>query len=161
MQAVIGLGSNMGQRKRRLTQAHGFISQKVGEIIKQSSFYETEPWGIGDQPLFLNQVVVIQTQLEPEELLRALKSIESEMGRYNLKKWTARPIDLDILFYESITYDSKTLCIPHPLLQERNFVLIPLLEIIPEFIHPRLQLNIEELYIRCLDQSEVVIHSKA
>ncbi len=161
MEAVIGLGSNMGQRKRKLTQAHGYISQKVGEIIKKSSYYETEPWGDTDQPFFLNQAIVIQTQLEPEELLLALKSIEIIMGRKNHKKWSARPIDMDILFYESITYDSSTLSIPHPLLHERNFVLIPLVEIIPEFIHPRLQLNIEELYIRCLDQSEVIIYSKA
>lgn len=159
-EVVLGMGSNIGQRKRKIKQAVALLAKEVGTINKQSSYYETEPWGVTGQPLFLNQTITLGTDLPPQELLQAIKSIEKRLGRAASDRWIPRVIDIDILFYGSTVYHSINLSIPHPHLHERNFVLIPLLEIIPEFIHPELQLNIEELYIRCLDQKEVVIHSR-
>jgi 2-amino-4-hydroxy-6-hydroxymethyldihydropteridine diphosphokinase len=118
-------------------------------VRKRSALYETQPWGEKNQPFFLNMAVEIETELKPQALLAVLKSVESETGREESYRWGPRIIDLDILFYNHIILDDEALKIPHPLMHKREFVLRPLDEIAPEVMHPRLQLTVHELFIRC------------
>lgn len=139
------LGSNLGNRKEILDNAVKLLTQKVGVIISQSKDYETAPWGVIDQPDFLNLAVSIHTNLKPLEILEIIQSIENQLGRVRKEKWGARLIDIDILFYGNEIIDEPTLKIPHPLLQERDFVLNPLVEIAPNFVHPMLRKTVLEL----------------
>jgi len=132
------LGSNLGNRKEILGNAIELLSQKLGPIISQSKDYETAPWGITDQPDFLNLAVSVYTKLKPLEILEITQSIENQLGRVRKEKWGARLIDIDILFYGKEIIDEPNLKIPHPLLQERDFALNPLAEIAPNFVHPAL-----------------------
>lgn len=150
-------GSNLGNRESYLAQARTLIEQRVGVISKASHMYETEAWGIEDQPDFLNQALEIKTELIPEELLFHVKKIEKDIGRKENKKWYERIIDIDILFYEDQSICTEQLKIPHPHCHERMFVLIPLMEIAGDFIHPKLNQTIEELYIECKDPLEVFL----
>lgn len=143
--AYLGLGSNMGDRMAYLNQAIMSIGANLGTVCARSSIFLTDPWGLHDQPAFLNQVVLVATQLEPESLLREIQSIERQMGRERDTKWDRRIIDIDILFYDQIVYQSETLQIPHPWLEQRNFVLAPLAEIAPEYVHPVSKKTIQEL----------------
>lgn len=149
----IGLGSNLGDRQRFL---HKAVESLAPEVIplKASQIYETPPWGYKDQPAFLNQVIKAQTDLTPEALLNKLKSIEKELGRVERFRYGPRCIDLDILFYNDLIYKSETLVIPHPLLAERAFVLLPLNEIAPGLLHPGMNTRISEL-LEKLDHSEI------
>lgn len=142
--AYLGLGSNLGDRKENLCQALALLSQKVnlGEI---SSIYETEPVGYKQQSLFLNLVCQIATNLLPEELLQLAKNIEAKRGRVSSFPNAPRPIDIDILLYDNKTMKTPKLTIPHPSLQRRAFVLLPLTEIAPELVHPRLGKSIAQL----------------
>lgn len=140
----LGLGANLGDRARNLTEAIQRLGQHA-KVIKTSSMYETEPWGFEEQPKFLNQVVEIRTGLSPAELLAFLKEIEVAMGREKTFRLGPRNIDLDILFYDDLVIISDSLSIPHPALAERAFVLIPLNEIAPDFKHPELKRTIKEL----------------
>ena len=135
----LSLGSNLGNRKQLLLDAIEAINKKVGNVVRQSSFYETKPWGFESENLFLNAAVKVTTKLSPTELLEVTQQIEREMGRkkkttYNFKQQTPnysdRPIDIDILLYDDLHVDLPELKIPHPLMQERDFVLVPLREII-------------------------------
>ena len=146
--AYIGIGSNLGDREFNCKQAIGLIRQKGTTVSKESSLYETKPWGVTDQPLFLNMAIEIVTDLKPFELLRTLKDIENEMGREETFLWGPRIIDLDILLYDNNIVDEKGLRIPHPHMQDREFVLRPLCEIAGDVIHPSLRLSIEELLQR-------------
>ncbi len=139
------LGSNLGNRKEIIDKAVELLRQKVGVIILQSKDYETAPWGVTDQPDFLNLVVSIETRLKPFEILEKTQSIENQLGRVRKEKWGARLIDIDILFYGNEIIDEPNLKIPHPLLQERDFALSPLAEIAPDFVHPVLGETISEL----------------
>ena len=139
------LGSNLGNRKEIIDKAVELLRQKVGVIILQSKDYETAPWGVTDQPDFLNLVVSIETRLKPFEILEKTQSIENQLGRVRKEKWGARLIDIDILFYGNEIIDEPNLKIPHPLLQERDFALSPLVEIAPDFVHPVLGQTILEL----------------
>ncbi|MFN4181895.1 MAG: 2-amino-4-hydroxy-6-hydroxymethyldihydropteridine diphosphokinase [bacterium] len=140
----IGLGSNLGDRKAHLVQAVQHL-QKYARILRRSSIYLTSPWGYSAQPDFLNAVVEIETTYEPQELLHILKHIEKEMGRKPAGKWHPRAIDLDILLYEDRIVQTKELTIPHPLLSDRLFALVPLSELIPEKVHPLSGKTIEQL----------------
>ena len=139
------LGSNLGNRKEILDKAIKLLCQEVGVIISQSKNYETTPWGVTNQPDFLNLAVSIQTRLEPLQILEITQSIENQLGRVRKEKWGARLIDIDILFYGNEIIDEPNLKIPHPLLQERDFALSPMAEIAPNFVHPILGETVLEL----------------
>ena len=140
----LGLGSNLGDRMHNLKQA---ISHFPPEIIcvRKSSIYETEPWEYLEQPPFLNLVVEVQTDLLPRALLERLKSIELACGRQETFRFGPRLIDLDILFYGQEIIEEHGVSIPHPRMHERAFVLVPLAEIAPHFIHPVLRKSVQEL----------------
>ena len=154
-QAYIQLGTNLGERLANLEQARQQIINLPSAILKESSIYETEAWGIKEQPAFLNQVILITTHIQPEELLQAFLVIERKMGRERIHKWRERLIDIDILFYNDLILKTEILTIPHPFIQKRNFVLAPLQEIAPDFIHPQLKKTMWELWSQSPDQSTV------
>ena len=129
----LGLGSNLGNRQANIERAIELISERVGEVIRRSSLIETEPWGFESENKFLNRVILCETTLTPRQVLRKTQKIERDMGRkkktVNCQLYSDRPIDIDILLYDDLTVDEPDLKIPHPLMQERDFVMIPLKEI--------------------------------
>jgi 2-amino-4-hydroxy-6-hydroxymethyldihydropteridine diphosphokinase len=149
----IGIGSNLGNRQENCLEAIRRLKQSGLSVLKRSSMIETEPWGVTDQPHFINMAIETETDLGPDELLLLLKNIEKTMGREETAHWGPRVIDLDILFYDDRIIDSADLKIPHPHLHERDFVLRPLREIAPEKIHPVLKKTICELMAQTPKQS--------
>jgi len=142
----IAIGSNKGDREANCRRATALIGSSAGvELIARSPLYETEPWGVREQAAFVNSVVEVSTGLTPTELLAELKAIESAMGRTSSPKWHAREIDLDILFYGDEVVEEAGLKVPHPCLHERAFVLAPLADIAPDFIHPVLKKSVREM----------------
>jgi len=158
------LGSNLGDRNFYLLEAKKYLSEEAGIIQQTSGIYETAPWGFETQPSFLNQVLVLKTGLSPEILMQTLLAIENKMGRIRDEKMGPRTIDIDILLYDEIVYDSPTLSIPHPRLHMRRFVLLPLSEINASKNHPRLKQSVGQLLSACQDPLSVqkidsVIHN--
>lgn len=151
----LSLGSNLGDRYFNLEKALSQIQEVAGEIVMRSSLYETEPWGEHEQPDFLNMAIVIDTVLDPFELLGTLKRIEKNMHRADSKRWRERLIDIDILFYESKIILTDDLAVPHPCLQDRMFVLKPLMELNAEFVHPLFGKKISDIYEECTDPLKV------
>ena len=143
--AYISIGSNLGDREENCKQALRLLHTNGILIKKQSRMYETEPWGIKDQPKFINMAIEVETDKEPEEFLAVLKNIENEIGRTETVKWGPRVIDLDILFYDDLILKTPALEIPHPLLHEREFVLKPLCEIAPDKKHPVTEKTVREM----------------
>jgi 2-amino-4-hydroxy-6-hydroxymethyldihydropteridine diphosphokinase len=141
----IGIGSNLGNRQENCLEAIRRLEQHGLSVSKRSSMIASEPWGVKDQPHFINLAIEAETSLSPQELLLCLQGIELSMGRVKSVHWGPRVIDLDILFYDDRIIDSADLKIPHPHLHERDFVLLPLMEIAPEKIHPVLGRKISEL----------------
>jgi len=133
------LGSNQGESLRILERAVYEISQRVGAIAKASSVYKTKAWGIENQPDFLNQVLEVESDLNPLEILDYILGIEESLGRKRDIKWSSRAIDIDILYFGSEIVAEPKLTIPHPEIQNRKFTLIPICEIAPDFIHPILR----------------------
>ncbi|MBI5195381.1 MAG: 2-amino-4-hydroxy-6-hydroxymethyldihydropteridine diphosphokinase [Nitrospirae bacterium] len=143
----LSIGSNLGRRQENCERAVSLLAENGIKILKCSSMIETKPWGIKDQPDFINMAVEAETSLKPEELLKAIKKIENEMGRHKSVRWGPRPIDVDILFYDDLIIKTPELEIPHPLIHERYFVLNPLAEIAPEKVHPVLKKSIKTLWL--------------
>jgi 2-amino-4-hydroxy-6-hydroxymethyldihydropteridine diphosphokinase len=141
----ISIGSNLGDREENCRKAIKLLKENGIVVKKQSSMHETEPWGIKDQQKFINMAIEVETDKKPEELLRILKEIEKEIGRTETTKWGPRVIDLDIIFYDDLILKSQDLEIPHPLLQEREFVLKPLCEIAPDKKHPVTGKTVKEM----------------
>jgi 2-amino-4-hydroxy-6-hydroxymethyldihydropteridine diphosphokinase len=155
MMVYLLLGSNIEPRAEYLNRALLLIQSKIGAIEASSSHYETAAWGKENQPDFLNKAIRVQTHMMPEDLLKALKEIENEVGRIHREIWGMREIDIDILLIDDIVYSSPLLQIPHPRLHERQFALQPLKEIAPSFIHPTLQKTIAEIAYNCCDKKRV------
>jgi 2-amino-4-hydroxy-6-hydroxymethyldihydropteridine diphosphokinase len=151
------IGGNMGDRLKNLSESTGWIEKEVGAIVKKSSIYETAAWGVTDQPSFLNQVLFVSTKLSAEDVLKTILPIEEKMGRKRVEKMGPRTIDIDILFYNNEITSLPNLSIPHPHIANRRFVLEPLAEIAPAFVHPVLQKNVAELLNDCPDTLEVNI----
>lgn len=141
----LGLGSNLDDRALLLQNALEEISIKVGPISLKSEILETEPWGVTDQPNYLNQVICVHTELYPLALLNTIHEIETKAGRIRTEKWGSRTLDIDILYFENWHFKTPELQIPHPYIAERDFVLQPLFEIAPDFIHPTLMQSTEDL----------------
>ena len=150
----IALGTNLGDR---LANLHATIKSLPPEItvLTKSHVYETPPWGYEDQPAFLNMVVRAETGLGPESLLKYLKQLEVELGREQNFRWGPRLIDLDILFYDNMIVDTPPLIIPHPRLHERAFVLVPLMDVAPNLIHPLFQRSVSQLLAE-VDTQEIL-----
>ncbi|MCP4520427.1 MAG: 2-amino-4-hydroxy-6-hydroxymethyldihydropteridine diphosphokinase [Cytophagales bacterium] len=157
MKYHILLGGNLGNRIQTLTQATEQISKRVGSILQKSSIYETKAWGVENQPDFLNQVIVVDSSLSPQETLKENLQIEKELGRTRHQKWHERTIDIDILYAEGLVIDEENLKIPHPFIQERKFTLVPLEEISADFVHPVLQKTQKHLNKLCKDSLPVIV----
>lgn len=155
-EVFLGLGTNMGNRRKNLNDAVSGINEQIGEVVKISSVYETEPWGFKSDSQFLNTVIKVETGLNPTAVLEAIRRIELFLGRVRSgNQYSSRIIDIDILFFEDRVIDSDDLKVPHPKLQERKFVLVPLCEIEPEKVHPVLNKTLAYLLEVCEDGSEV------
>ncbi len=149
--AAIGVGSNQGDSIRICRDVFDLLQKHPAiDIIRISSLYRTSPVGFTEQDRFINAAVLLRTGLEPEALLEMLIETEKDFGRVRTKKWGPRTLDLDIIFYNNIELDLPTLKIPHPLMSERLFVLAPLAEIEPDWVHPKLGLSVKEMLNRIL-----------
>ncbi|MDR1847279.1 MAG: 2-amino-4-hydroxy-6-hydroxymethyldihydropteridine diphosphokinase [Bacteroidales bacterium] len=147
MNLILGIGSNLGERKQNIIAACDLLERKLGKILAKSSIIETKPWGFESNDLFLNAVIVIETDKTPLEALEICFQIERNLGRVrsNATTYQSRTIDLDILFCDDVIMSSNRLTIPHPLIIYRDFVLTPLKEIVPNFVHPVLKRKISDL----------------
>lgn len=146
MAIYIALGTNLGDKETNLKEALQQLRRKGISVSKVSDFIVTKPYGVTDQPDFLNAVAEIETDKSPEDLLQVLLQIEQEMGRRRIRHWGERNIDLDLLLYDDQVIDLPDLKVPHPDMQNRDFVLCPLAQIAPDAVHPVLLKTAEELW---------------
>ena len=153
--AYLLIGGNQGNRKEFLRAARNETEAACGTVVQQSSLYETAAWGLEDQPTFLNQALAVETALTAEELLKRILQIEEKLGRVREVKYGPRVIDIDILFFNTAILHQQNLVIPHPQLQNRRFVLVPLNEIAPHFLHPVFQKTVAQLLAECPDPLDV------
>jgi 2-amino-4-hydroxy-6-hydroxymethyldihydropteridine diphosphokinase len=157
MTAFLSLGGNLGNTREIFEQTYLLIEKKIGRICKKSHLYQTAAWGLTEQADFLNQVIEVETNNKPEEILAHLLQIEHELGRVRDVRWGPRRIDLDLLFVDDLVVNSAQLTLPHPHIQDRKFILIPLAEIAPNVIHPQLKRTAQELLNSTLDDGPVEI----
>lgn len=148
-------GGNLGNVLETIAKARKILTDKIGEEVRYSSFYRTAAWGKTDQPDFLNQVAIYRSALDAEDILQHCLDTEKFLGRERSVKNASRTIDIDILFYGGDVIDTKNLKVPHPLIPERKFVLTPLAEIAPFFIHPILGTNIKKMLKETADKLSV------
>lgn len=149
--AILLIGGNIGDRPKYLQQAALRIAARTGRITAESALYETAPWGEVQQPDYLNQALRLETELDAPTLLNVLLDVEKEIGRVRRQKWGARVIDIDLIFFNQEVITLPQLKVPHPQLQHRRFVLAPLSEIVPDWMHPILQLTVNQLLEACTD----------
>ena len=158
------LGSNLGDRQLLVNQACRMMEEKCGKIVAKSRLYESEPWGFKSEHWFLNQVVEVQTQLSPDEMMRQLLEIEKELGRDRStphEGYVSRPMDLDILYWgEDLLVESQHVIVPHPRLHQRRFTLLPLCDIAPDYVHPIMKKTNLQLLDECQDNGKVHIYNK-
>ena len=154
----IQLGSNVGERHSYIKESLLQIEKILGTIICESKTYESSPWGVTEQRNFLNKVISVKSDFSAKDALKTLQNIENNLGRKRTEKWGERTIDLDILFYNNQTINTKELTIPHPHIQDRKFVLIPFAEMNGKFIHPTLKKDIFALLKECKDTEKVVVY---
>ena len=155
----LGLGANLGDRSDSLAKARAALAPGV-RILASSPVYETPPWGILDQPPFLNQVLQVETDLSPQDLICYLKRLESRLGRVPMARYGPRVIDLDILFYDDLVLDMPGLTIPHLRVAERAFMLVPLADLAPELRHPLLNKTVSELLAQ-VDRKGIRLYKKS
>ncbi len=149
------VGGNMGNRRENLEKALSWLEEDIGKVVKSSLIYETEAWGNNDQPDFYNQAHIIETKLPTKKAMKNILKIEEKMGRLRTVKNAARLIDIDILFFNEDIINEQDLIVPHPEIANRRFVLIPLDELSPGFVHPVLHKSIHELLSTCKDSLKV------
>lgn len=145
----LGLGSNLGDKRANLLLAISLIEKRIGRLVCQSAFYETEPWGYISSNTYQNAVISVETTLSPMEVLDITQDIERELGRLHKSTeggYADRPIDIDLLLMDEWVLRNERLTLPHPLMQERMFVMMPLVEIAPTLVHPVLKKTICEIY---------------
>ncbi len=145
IKVFLALGSNLGDKKQHIKEAIELLKKQISDI-KVAKFYETKPQYYEEQDTFINTVLVGFTSLDPKDLLHFIKEGEKQIGRKKRFHFGPREIDIDILFYNGLIYKDENLIIPHPLMQERAFVLKPFLDLEPDFVHPKLKKTIKELY---------------
>lgn len=152
----LGIGGNIGDKHHNFTEVHRLIAAKMGPIIKSSSVYETPPWGFNAKFNFWNQVLLVETKLEAIEMLWRIQEIEDTFGRdKGTEKYASRQMDIDILYFNDEFMETEKLIVPHPLIQNRKFVLVPLVEIAPDLKHPLLRLTSVQMLENCKDQSVI------
>lgn len=149
------LGSNVGDSASHLSKAKKAIGRQIGNVMRESAIYRTAAWGKTDQPDFLNQVLVVETKLDSHQLLQTILQTEQKMGRIRTEKNAPRVIDIDILFFNKAIIETPELIVPHPHIAIRRFVLTPLNELAPNFVHPVLQKTIHQLLRVCPDKLAV------
>jgi len=156
--AYLSLGSSQGNKSRNLQQALDKIAENCGIISKVSNVYETEPWGFEMEENFLNLAALVQTEMQPAELMKTLLEIEKQMGRKRPieTRYSSRSIDIDIIFYDDLILKLPGLTIPHPHAHERRFVLQPLTDINPEYMHPTLSKSVTQLLSECSDKGKII-----
>jgi 2-amino-4-hydroxy-6-hydroxymethyldihydropteridine diphosphokinase len=155
--AYLSIGTNRGDRTGNLNEALRLLGELAGKIISVSSVYETPPWKMVDSTDFLNQTLLLETNHTALQLMDSIFHIEKSMGRARTsQKYEPRIIDIDILFFNNEILNEEGLIIPHSLLQERRFILEPMAEIAPEFLHPILKKSMKELLHECIDESEII-----
>lgn len=152
----LGLGTNIGNKRKNMVTAAALLAERAGDVLSLSSFYETEPWGFASENTFLNAALELETDCSPMELLRLTQQIEREMGRTQKSdgSYHDRIIDIDILLYGNEVVHHEDLVVPHPLMQQRLFVMQPLAEIAPSLVHPVLQKSMYDLYMDLLDSED-------
>ena len=151
----LGLGSNQGDRELNLKNSIKLLNSRVGKVLNTSGIYESEPWGVKNQNYFLNQVIEIETHIDPNDLLNICKNIEYDMGRKPEIRWGKRVIDIDILYYQSKIINQEKLIIPHKLMHKRKFVMIPLNDLNENHLHPILKITNKEILNKCIDSCKV------
>ncbi len=162
MLLVFSLGSNIGNKTENLLEACDKLKKEIGDIILQSQFYESEPWGVENQENYYNAVIAINADMKPKEIKDTIQGIEKEIGReYNSERWHSRIIDIDLIYADELIYVTRDFQIPHKRMHLRNFVLEPLCEILPDMLHPVFGKTSIELLKNCPDQSKVKVIAHA
>ena len=150
------LGSNLGERAKVISDAVKKISESIGKVNTLSQVYESTPWRVDGQANYLNQIIEVKTIFSAQDILAAILKIEKDLGRVRIEKWGERLIDIDIIFFNNDIIETAELCIPHRHMHERNFVLVPLHEIAPNFFHPKYKKTVAQLYNESRDSEKVV-----